>query len=398
MYPVFNIKCVNIEFKRKSIMNKTITVLGSTGSIGVQTLDVAKRYGYVVEGISAYSNVSLAEEQCRKFGIKKVCIGEKYYKDLKTALADTDTVITAGEDAVCQMAAECKSDVLYNSVMGIAGMKPTLSALRGGVKKIAFANKETLVAGGDIVMKEVKERGAVLLPVDSEHSAIFQCLQGGGKIKKILLTASGGPFFGKTRDELEGITPKDALAHPNWNMGAKITIDSSTLMNKGLEIIEAAHLFSVSPDDIEVVVHRESIIHSMVEFCDGAVLAQMGSPDMRLCIQYAATYPERLPSSVKPLNFAEIGTLTFHKPDRETFTLLDTAVWAFKKGGNVPAAMNGANEEAVALFLSGKIKYLQIFDIVREAAENAVYIETPTEADIFETDFTAREYVKSRLG
>lgn len=379
-------------------MSKTITVLGSTGSIGVQTLDVAERFGYKVEGISAYSNVKLAEEQCRKFGIKNVCIGEKYYSELKLALADTDTVVTAGEEAVSQMAFECKSELLYNSVMGIAGMKPTLSALRGGVKKIAFANKETLVAGGSIVMREAKERGAVLLPVDSEHSAIFQCLQGGGKIKKILLTASGGPFFGKKRNELENIRVEDALKHPNWSMGAKITIDSSTMMNKGLEIIEAAHLFGVSPDDIEVVVHRESIIHSMVEFCDGAVIAQMGSPDMRLCIQYAATYPDRMPSSVKPLSFSEIGSLTFHKPDRETFTLLDTAVWAFKKGGNVPAAMNGANEEAVALFLAGKMKYLQIFDIVKEAAEKAMYIENPTEEDVFETDRLAREYVRRRIG
>jgi 1-deoxy-D-xylulose-5-phosphate reductoisomerase len=381
-----------------SIMSKTITVLGSTGSIGVQTLDVAERFGYKVEGISAYSNVKLAEEQCRKFGIKQVCIGEKYYSQLKTALADTDTVVTAGESAVSQMAHECKSEVLYNSVMGIAGMKPTLAALRGGVKKIAFANKETLVAGGSIVMKEAKRQNAVLLPVDSEHSAIFQCLQGGGEVRKILLTASGGPFFGKKREDLENITVEDALNHPNWSMGAKITIDSSTMMNKGLEIIEAAHLFGVSPDDIEVVVHRESIIHSMVEFCDGAVIAQLGSPDMRLCIQYAATYPDRLPSSVKPLNFAEIGKLTFYKPDRETFTLLDTATWAFIQGGNIPAAMNGANEEAVALFLQRKIKYLQIFDIVREAAENAVYIKEPTEADIFDTDKAAREYVKSRIG
>lgn len=378
-------------------MRKTITVLGSTGSIGVQTLDVAEKYGFVVESISAYSNVKLAEEQCRKFGIKNVCIGEKYYNDLKLALVDTNVNVSAGDEAVSQMAFECKSDLLYNSVMGIAGMKPTLSALRGGVKKIAFANKETLVAGGDIVMKEVREKGAVLFPVDSEHSAIFQCLQGGGEVKKILLTASGGPFFGKKRNELENIRPEDALRHPNWNMGAKITIDSSTMMNKGLEIIEAAHLFGVSPKNIQVVIHRESIIHSMVEFCDGAVLAQMGSPDMRLCIQYAATYPDRLPSSVKPLNFWEMGGLTFHKPDTETFTLLDTAVWAFEKGGNIPAAMNGANEEAVALFLKGKCKYLQIFDIVREAAENANYIKEPTEVEIFETDKASREYVKCHI-
>ncbi len=378
-------------------MKKTITVLGSTGSIGTQTLDVAEKYGFVVEGISAHSNVKLAEEQCRKFGIKKVCIGEKYYSELKTALADTNTLVVAGEEAVAEMAYNCKSDLLYNSVMGIAGMKPTLSAIRGGVKKIAFANKETLVAGGSIVMREARENGAVLLPVDSEHSAIFQCMLCGKEVRKILLTASGGPFFGKKREELENIRPEDALKHPNWSMGAKITIDSSTMMNKGLEIIEAAHLFSVSPDDIEVVVHRESIIHSMVEFCDGAVIAQLGSPDMRLCIQYAATYPERLPSDVKPLSFSDIGKLTFYKPDYDTFTLLSTAVWAFKQGGNVPAAMNGANEEAVALFLAGKAKYLQIFDIVRETAQNVKFIEKPTENDIFETDKYAREYVRSRI-
>ncbi len=379
-------------------MSKTITVLGSTGSIGVQTLDVAERFGYTVDGISAYSNVELAEEQCRKFGIKRCCIGEKYYKKLKTALRDTDTIVVAGEDGVSQLAYDCTSDVLYNSVMGIAGMKPTLAAIRGGVKKIAFANKETLVAGGTIVMKEAREKGVTLLPVDSEHSAIFQCLQGGGKAKKIFLTASGGPFFGKKRKDLENIRPEDALKHPNWSMGAKITIDSSTMMNKGLEIIEAAHLFNMSPDDIEVVVHRESIIHSMVEFCDGAVIAQLGSPDMRLCIQYAATYPDRMPSSVKPLNFAEIGSLTFHKPDRDTFSLLDTAVNAFKKGGNIPSAMNGANEEAVSLFLKGKIKYLDIFDVVADAAEDVKFIKNPTETEIFETDKAAREYVRSRVG
>ncbi len=378
-------------------MSKTITILGSTGSIGVQTLDVAEKYGYKVEGISAYSNVALAEAQCRKFGIKRCCIGEKYYKDLKTALADTETVVTSGEDAVSEMAYNCRSDVLYNSVMGIAGMKPTLAAIRGGVKKIAFANKETLVAGGTIVMKEARENGVTLLPVDSEHSAIFQCLQCGNKASKIILTASGGPFFGKKRSELENITPEDALRHPNWSMGAKITIDSSTMMNKGLEIIEAAFLFDMSPDDIEVVIHRESIIHSMVEFCDGAVIAQLGSPDMRLCIQYAATYPERFPSSVKKLDFAQIGKLTFHAPDRETFTLLDTAVNSFKKGGNIPAAMNGANEEAVALFLARKIKYTDIFDIVAEAAKKAKYIANPTEKDIFETDIAAREYVRSHM-
>lgn len=378
-------------------MSKTITILGSTGSIGVQTLDVAEKYGYKVEGISAYSNVALAEAQCRKFGIKRCCIGEKYYKELKTALADTETVVTSGEDAVSEMAYNCRSDVLYNSVMGIAGMKPTLAAIRGGVKKIAFANKETLVAGGTIVMKEARENGVTLLPVDSEHSAIFQCLQCGNKASKIILTASGGPFFGKKRSELENITPEDALRHPNWSMGAKITIDSSTMMNKGLEIIEAAFLFDMSPDDIEVVIHRESIIHSMVEFCDGAVIAQLGSPDMRLCIQYAATYPERFPSSVKKLDFAQIGKLTFHAPDRETFTLLDTAVNSFKKGGNIPAAMNGANEEAVALFLARKIKYTDIFDIVAEAAKKAKYIANPTEKDIFETDIAAREYVRSHM-
>lgn len=376
-------------------MVKDIIVLGSTGSIGTQTLDVARLLGLNVKALSGYNNDSLLEKQCREFKPAYCWVCEEKYNSLRIALADTDTKVITGDEALDNLAFEQKADLLLNSLMGIRGLKPTLAAIESG-KQIALANKETLVAGGEIVMKKASEKGIKILPVDSEHSAIFQCLQGGGKPRKVLLTASGGPFYGKKREELKNITPSDALKHPNWNMGAKITIDSSTLMNKGLELIEAVHLFSVDPKDIEVIIHRESIIHSMVEFFDNAVVAQLANPDMRLCIQYALTYPARLKSAVKSLDFFSIGALTFAKPDEQTFTLLPLARQAIKKGGNLPAAVNGANEAAVSLFLNRKISYLQIFEFVSDAFENAIYKKDPSVTDIMETDKAAREYVFTR--
>lgn len=378
-------------------MINSMIVLGATGSIGKQTLDVARQLCLRVAAISGYQNVTVLEEQCREFKPLVCWVCEEKYAELKRSLADTETKVITGDEALDSLAYEVNADLLLNSVMGMRGLKPTLAAIDSG-KQLALANKETLVAGGALVMKKAKEKGITILPVDSEHSAIFQCLQGGGKPKKILLTASGGPFFGRNRKELKNITPELALKHPNWSMGAKITIDSSTLMNKGLELIEAVHLFSVAPDDIEVIIHRESIIHSMVEFFDNAVVAQLANPDMRLCIQYALTYPERVENAVQPLDFFKCGALTFAKPDEETFSLLPLARNAIKKGGNLPAAVNGANEAAVSLFLNKKIEYLSIFDLVAEAAGNAVYKDCPTLSDILDTDRAAREFVFTKKG
>ena len=376
---------------------KTICLLGSTGSIGVQSLDVAEKYGYKISALAANRSVAKLEEQCRRFKPDTAYISESCYSDLKTRLADTNTKIVTGEGALEALASESKGDTVINALMGIRGLRPTLSAIEAK-KDVALANKETLVAGGEIVMSKVAEKGVKLLPVDSEHSAIFQCLQGGGKIKRILLTASGGPFYGKTYGELKEITPADALKHPNWSMGQKITIDSSTLMNKGLEFIEAMHLFNVLPEQIEVIIHRESVIHSMVEFEDNAVIAQLGSPDMRLCIQYALTYPNRAPSLATPLDFKTIKALSFDVPDEETFSLLALAKRAAAKGGSMPAVMNGANEAAVALFLDGKIKYTDIFEAVTEVTESAPFTLSPSLEQIEEADVFAREQIYSYFG
>ena len=377
--------------------NRTIAVLGSTGSIGTQTLDVARRMNYKVTALSANSDTEMLEKQCRAFLPAACYISEGKYADLKQRLSDMQIKIYSGKDGLEALANDCRCDILFNSVMGKSGLRPTLAAIESGKKRIALSNKETLVAGGTVVMNSAHEKGVELIPVDSEHSAIFQCLQCGNTVDKIYLTASGGPFFGKKRDELKAITKKEALRHPNWSMGAKITVDSSTLMNKGLEFIEAVHLFGVSPSQIKVIIHRESVIHSMVGFVDGAVIAQLGMPDMRLCIQYAATYPDRVISDVKKLDFASIGSLTFAEPDTETFSLLSLAVKAIERGGNIPAVMNGANEAAVELFLQDKIKYLDIFDLVTEATEKAIFIPEPTIDDIENSDLTAREFVFGKV-
>lgn len=375
---------------------KRLIILGSTGSIGVQALEVAERNGYKVTALAAGKNTELLEKQARKFKPDIVAVSEKQAaNDLKIRLADTDVKVLSGEDGVCA-AAQYEGDIVLNAIVGIAGLKPTLAAIDAG-KTIALANKETLVAGGEIVNRRLKETGVRLLPVDSEHSAIFQSLQGApeGSIKKILLTASGGPFYGKTKKDLESVTVKDALNHPNWSMGAKITVDSATLMNKGLEVIEAVRLFDVAPDDIEVLVHRQSIVHSGIELSDGALIAQLGTPDMRLPIQYAITYPERADFAFEHLSLADIGTLTFQKPDTDTFRCLPICIEAVKRGGLAPAAVNGANEEAVALFLAGKIKFLQIAEMAQKALNSVNNKSEYTIEDVFEADRAARELIRN---
>ena len=373
---------------------KSLIILGSTGSIGTQALEVCERQGYKVNALAAGGNIELLEKQARKFGVKAVAVFDsEKAKDLEIKLKDTDIKVLSGAEGVCELA-QMQGDIVLNSIVGIAGLRPTLAAIESG-KDIALANKETLVTGGEIVNRKAKEKGVKILPVDSEHSAIFQSLQGApmGSLKKILLTASGGPFYGKKISDLENVTVKDALNHPNWSMGAKITIDSATLMNKGLEVIEAVHLFGLPAKDIEVLVHRQSIVHSGVELTDGAVIAQLGTPDMRLPIQYALTYPERSDFAFEKLSLSDIGTLTFEKPDTETFRCLPLCINAITEGGLMPTAVNGANEQAVKFFLEGKIKFLQIAELVEKALLSAQNKNAFTVEDIFETDKLARECV-----
>ncbi len=377
---------------------KSLVILGSTGSIGTQALEVCRSNGYKVVALAAGSNVEVLEAQAREFKVKAVAVfNEEKANELKIKLSDTDIKVLSGVKGVCEVA-EMEADIALNSIVGIAGLRPTLAAIESG-KDIALANKETLVTGGDIVNRKAREKGVKILPVDSEHSAIFQSLQGApkGSLKKILLTASGGPFFGKTRSDLENVTVREALAHPNWSMGAKITIDSATLMNKGLEVIEAVHLFGVSANDIEVLVHRQSILHSAVELSDGAVIGQLGTPDMRLPIQYALTYPERSNYAFEKLSLADIGTLTFQKPDTDTFRCLPLCISAINEGGLRPTAVNGANEEAVRLFLEGKIKFLQIAELVEKAACSAPNKKDFNLEDILYTDKAARQAVLNNI-
>lgn len=350
----------------KTEMLESMVVLGSTGSVGEQALDVVRKEGVRLLGISACKNVKRTEEQIREFRPRFCAMAdENAAKELKRAIADTDTIVYAGESGVCEMIREANADVVENSIIGEAGLMPTLAAIDTG-KRLALANKESLVVAGEIVMKRAREKGVSVLPVDSEHCAIAQCLAGrdGNPIRRILLTASGGPFYGKTREELKEITVERALAHPTWKMGAKITIDSATLMNKGFELIEAVHLFDVSPEQVEIVVQRESIIHSMVEYIDHSVIAQLSVPDMRLCVQYALTAPRRNSAVIEPLDFTKIGTLTFGKPDLDTFVLLGAASHAVRVGGALPAVLNASNEVAVSAFLSHKIGFTDIMDVV----------------------------------
>lgn len=380
--------------QNKTNTNKCIgiAVLGSTGSVGQQTLDVAAYHGIDIDILSADKNVSLMEDQARKFRPHYCIMNDKTAAaELKLLLADTDIKVS---DDIGEAINNSSADMVFNSISGIAGLIPTLISIKAG-KDIALANKETLVTAGDIVMREAKLNNVKIIPVDSEHSAIFQSLEPENKIKRILLTCSGGPFFNKKYDELINITPEQAVSHPTWNMGMKISIDSATLMNKGLEVIEAVRLFGVSPDDVEVIVHRESIIHSMVEYTDNAVIAQLSNPDMRLCIQYALTYPQRITGQMKQIDFIKLGSLTFAEPDTDTFKLLPLAYKTIKAGGILPAILNGANECAVDLFIKRKIRFTDIFDIVTEAVENAVSynIINPTVDDVIDADNNIRRQI-----
>ena len=381
-------------------MKRTISVLGSTGSVGRQTLDVAEACGFGVTALTVNSSTKLAEEQARKFRPKLVvAVDETAAADLKVRLSDTDTKVLGGADALIDAASIPEADAVVTAVVGIAGLKPTLAAIDAG-KRIALANKETLVCAGELVMSRAKERGADIVPVDSEHSAIFQCLQGcrgRHEVKKLILTASGGPFYGKSCKELSLVTKEQALKHPNWSMGAKITIDSATLMNKGLEFIEAMRLYELPPEQIEVVVHRESIIHSLVEFKDHAILAQLGTADMRVPIQYALTWPERTEGPATPLDLFSCPNLTFGRPDLETFRCLALAMKCAKIGGTATAILNGANEAAVPLFLADRISFLDIPRLVEKAIDMVPVVYNPSLEDILAADAAARAAVNELL-
>lgn len=377
------------------MVNK-ISIIGSTGSIGTQALCVVKNLGIEVCGLACYSNIDLLEKQIREFRPKIVAVfKESSAKDLKVRVRDMKVKIVSGIDGLCEVASYQDSSLVLNAVVGMIGLYPTIAAIKEG-KDVALANKETLVVGGELVIKLAKENGVKILPVDSEHSAIFQCLEGcrdKGDLKKLILTASGGPFFGKRIDELKNVKPFDALKHPNWSMGAKITIDSATLMNKGLEVIEAVWLFGVKQEDIEVIVHRESIIHSMIEYKDNSVIAQLGVPDMKIPIQYAITYPKRIESDVDRLDLTSIRNMSFYKPDTKTFKCLNICRDAITMGGTAPAIVNGANEVAVKLFLNQKISFLDIADIVEGALKKIKKTDIISCNDVINADKLAREFV-----
>ena len=377
-------------------MTERLSILGSTGSIGTQSLDVADKMGYKICALTANENVDELERQIRKYKPEKAAlVNEKAAMELKERVKDTGTRVLCGLSGVCECAAETEADTVLNSVVGMAGLEPTLHAIKAK-KKIALANKETLVAGGSLVTKTAEEYGVDILPVDSEHSAIFQCLQGMNKkaeLKSIILTASGGPFFGKTAAELANVTVEQALKHPNWSMGAKITVDSASMMNKGLELIEAVWLFGVSPEKVDIVVHRESVVHSLIEYVDNSVIAQLGVPDMRIPIQYALTYPDRFESPVKKLSLSDFGTLTFYKPDYDTFRCINICRKAIEKGGLYPAIANSANEQANLLFRQGKIGFLQIAELVGAAVDAVRSKENYGLDDVLEADKAARAFV-----
>ena len=381
-------------------MSQKIAILGSTGSIGTQTLDIVTQNPDELDvvAMSCGRNLDLFEKQIRQFGPRLVSVGdEALASDLKERISDLDVEITYGMDGLIAVATFNEADTVVTAVVGMIGVQPTIAAINAG-KTIALANKETLVTAGHIIMPLAKEKGVSILPVDSEHSAIFQSLNGErqNKISKILLTASGGPFRGRTLDELENVTLEDALKHPNWSMGAKITIDSATMINKGLEVMEAKWLFGVNLNQVEVVVHPQSILHSAVEFMDGAVIGQMGTPDMRLPIFYALFYPKRKTLYAEPLDLFKVGTLTFEKPDMETFFGLSLAYDAMDAGGNVPTVFNAANEKAVSMFLNNKIKFLEIPEIVSEAMINVDFIENPTIQQVLETEQMTYDFIESR--
>lgn len=379
-------------------MTHTITILGSTGSIGRQTLSVAEELGLRVAALTAEKNVDLLEAQCRKYRPELAVMTENAAaEELKTRLADMNIRVLAGSEALCEAAALPQADTVVAAVCGFAALRPTLTAIREN-KRIALANKETMVCAGQLMQAAARASGAEIIPVDSEHSAIFQCLMGcrdQREVQRLILTCSGGPFFGKSREELASVTKADALRHPNWKMGAKITVDCATLMNKGLEVIEAMRLYRLPLEQVDVVIHRQSIVHSMVEFTDGAVMAQMGTPDMRLPIQLALTYPERIPSPVERLDLLSCGPLTFSPPDTENFPCLALARDCAKAGGTACPAMNGANEEAVAMFLNDKIGFYDIYRLVNAAVPQVPFIAAPTLEQILEADRLAREAVRA---
>ena len=380
-------------------MTKYLSILGSTGSIGRQTLEVVEQLGIRVVALTAGTNVERMAEQCRIFQPElAVMASEKAANDLKDALSGQNIRIMYGMDGLIAAAEYDRADTVVTAVVGMIGLRPTLAAI-AKKKRIALANKETLVCAGELVMQKAKECGAEIIPVDSEHSAIFQCLMGNdrSRVRRILLTCSGGPFFGKTPDELQNMTKSDALKHPNWKMGNKITIDCATLMNKGLEVIEAMRLYDLPLSQVDVVIHRQSIVHSLVEYCDGAVMAQLGTPDMRVPIRLAMTYPERVHNPAQPLDLLTCGALTFHQPDETAFPCLALAKEAAIRGGNACAVMNGANEAAVALFLEDKIGFYDIPRMVRHAMDTVPFVKEPDLDEILNADRMARDAVLTLL-
>ena len=380
-------------------MTQYISILGSTGSIGRQTLDIAAHLGVKVVALTAGSNVERMEAQCREFLPELAVMASKEAADrLSAAIADLPVRVMYGEEGLIAAATIASAQCVITAVVGMVGLKPTLAAIRAG-KRIGLANKETLVCAGELVMDEAEKYGVEIIPVDSEHSAIFQCLMGivsDREVRRLILTCSGGPFFGMSREQLKKVTKADALKHPNWKMGEKITIDCATLMNKGLEVIEAMRLYRLPLEQVDVLIHRQSIVHSMVETCDGAVMAQLGTPDMRLPIQLAMTYPERKDCIVDRLDLTQCAALTFSHPDTENFPCLALARRCAKLGGNACAVMNGANEEAVALFLSDQIGFYDIYALVRAAVEQVAFIAKPTLDEILESDRQAREFVRNQ--
>ena len=377
-------------------MSKRITILGSTGSIGRQSLEVISACGMEAVALTANSSVKLLEEQARRYRPElAVLMDERAAGDLRVKLADTNVRVLGGMEGILEAASLSSADTVITAVVGMIGLRPTLTAIREG-KRIALANKETLVCAGQLVLEEARDYGAQIIPVDSEHSALFQCLEGNrdrGEVKRLILTCSGGPFYGKKPAELKGMTRENALQHPNWSMGAKITVDSATLMNKGLEFIEAMHLYRMPPEKISVLIHRESIIHSLVEYCDNAMIAQLGAPDMRLPIQYALTWPKRTPGPAVPLDLWNCGSMTFGTPDTDTFRCLKLAMEAAETGGTAGAILNGANEEAVSQFLAGKIGFLEIAEKVALAMERVPVVREPGLDDVLEADRAAREAI-----
>ncbi len=376
---------------------KTISLIGSTGSIGTQTLSVCKKYGYKVKALAAYSNVSLLALQAKEFAVECVCVyNDKFYPVLKEKLSGTNIKILCGMEGLCEIASLDGVDLFVNSVVGMVGLLPTLTAINKGTD-IALANKETLVAGGNLVMSLAKEKNVDIFPIDSEHSAVFQCLRGNkiSSAKKIILTGSGGPFFGRTVEQLQNVSVDEALMHPNWSMGKKITIDSATLMNKGLEYIEARWLFDIK--DIEVVIHRQSVLHSAVEFDDNSVIGQLGVPDMKIPIQYALMYPERMECDVKPLSLTDYGTLTFDKPDLETFVALKSCIKAINLGYSYPCIVNAVNEVAVSAFLEGKISFLDIGRLIEKSLDCFSPKKITSYEDVLNVDIEAREFAMQNI-